>query len=79
MRVNGLFADQALTLFVPEQFVNVWDALTKCFHCEAQMNSLPAEVLEDPESYFLEPTDEMGIPMSLQKALQTQAELPDHN
>lgn len=69
MRVVGLYADEAITRFSPEQHVNIWDASSRCFHCEAQMSSLPEEVTDDLESFFLEPTDEAGTPISLKEAM----------
>jgi hypothetical protein len=63
MRVRGLYADEALGRFAPEQHVNVWDVWLESFFCEAKMNCLPNEVLDDPEDYFLEPTDETGRPV----------------
>jgi hypothetical protein len=69
MSIKGLYADEAINRFAESQYVNVWDALTRGFFCEAQMNDLPAEVIDDPESYFLEPTTAEGAPVSLRSAL----------
>ena len=69
MRVFGLFADDGLLRFSPSQNVNVWCVWTRAFFCEATVNNLPEEVLDDPESYFLEPTDKSGQPISLASAL----------
>lgn len=72
MRVVGLFADEAVTRFAFDQYVNVWDVISSSFHCEAQIGNLPDEVLEDLESFFLEPTDETGTPIRLVEATQRQ-------
>ncbi len=68
MRIVGLYADEAVELFSADQHVNIWDVISRCFHCEAQMSSLPEEVADDLESFFLEPTNEAGIPISLKVA-----------
>jgi hypothetical protein len=67
--VFGLYADEAMTRFAPGQWVNVYEVLPAGYVSEATMSSLPDEVLDDPEDYFLEPTDEDGNPMSLRQAL----------
>lgn len=77
MKVLGLYADEALTKFSPDQHVNVWDVLMRSFHCEARMDSLPDEVTDDPESYYLEPTTEDGQPISLNEACGTKAASED--
>ena len=69
MRILGLYADDAVRRFAPEQHVNVWEVLPAAFLCEARMDSLPEEVLEDPEGYFLEPTDAEGTPITVNAAL----------
>jgi hypothetical protein len=68
MNVIGLYGDEAIKQFHSNQHVNVWDVMMRAFHCDASMDSLPEEVLEDPESYFLEPTTEDGQPISLKEA-----------
>jgi hypothetical protein len=69
MKVIGLHADEAMNQFSSTQHVNVWDTWMRGFYCEATMDSLPEEVIDDPESYFLEPTTEDGIPVTLEVAL----------
>lgn len=74
MKVNGLYADEAVGKFAPSQWVNVYVAFGRGeFYCEARMDSLPEEVLDDDESYFLEPTTEEGLPMSLEAAYKARA------
>jgi hypothetical protein len=67
--IFGLYADEAITKFAPGQWVNVYEVLPRGYLSEATMSSLPEEVLDDPEGYFLEPTDDDGNPMSLRRAL----------
>lgn len=67
--IFGLYADEAMTKFAPGQCVNVYEVLPPGYFSEATMSSLPEEVLDDPESFFLEPTDENGNPISLRQAL----------
>lgn len=69
MKVTGLYADEAIERFRPDQCVNIYDTLMRSFYCEATMNSLPEEVLDDPESFFLEPTDELSRPINVKEAL----------
>ena len=63
MKVIGLYADEALERFPPGQHVNVWEVMPPGFYSEAVMNDLPDVVLESPEDFFLEPTDEDGTPV----------------
>lgn len=70
MRVNGLYADDAVGRFARTQYVNVYTTYGRGEHyCEARMDSLPEEVLDDPEDYFLEPVTEDGQPIKLRAAL----------
>jgi hypothetical protein len=67
--ICGLYADEAASKFAPAQYVNVYEVPTRAFYCDARMDSLPEEVADDPEGYFLEPTTEGGDVMSLRAAL----------
>lgn len=69
MKVIGLYADKAIGRFRPDQCVNIYDPFMRSFYCEATMDSLPEEVLDDLESFFLEPTDELGQPVNIRDAL----------
>lgn len=69
MRVDGLYADEGLTRLAPTQQVNVWCVLPAAFYCEATVETLPEEVRESPEDYWLEPTTEDGLPIALKDAV----------
>lgn len=67
--ILGIQADLA-ELFHPDQWVNVYDAVTGGFFCECQVQHLVVVLMDrEPADYHLQPTDEAGVAMALNEAL----------